>query len=581
MKGDHRLLSLLVVAASVLLLLILAVQVSAHGGAIVGTEGGFVPASDDGSVELIPPPIDGSTDKREPSQAEYQLAFDCPDAGTDGEASCPYYVLDENDALSQPILMVDPGDRSLMAWNAMHGGHGLHPGPNDEAPTNRSRDNGVHQPHTTFRTTDGGGTWEDMPYYAPAGVDDEDRQVHGVNNAATMDSKGRIYLASLYAYRESAGPLETPGDFKFAVGLWKAGRATQPVDYTVNNIVIDSGNDGENAIDAIDAIAVPDANRVIVMWRESPGDGTPFLRGVWTKTGGGAQWETLGQQESLLGPCTTTSEPLVFNGSIYIGCRPAPGDPLEIHTINATDGTATPRGEVNTSLNQLQLVQRSPVGHMGLVASGLEGGTPSVELSYGLLGENWTAPTDIADELTFDAPGGLAEARVTAAEVRPETGNLHLIYMERHRQDQPAGQGAAEYRKVFASVRGTEMLASEEFQMSQLTQAPIGATPGREDMDIFSDLQDGIVVWEDPQTGEEKEFVAFGDHGYVRFGQVIIENPPPPIALVGNPITPTAVASGTSTSVLYAVGAGALSLAMVARMLYSRSETTTEVEAKE
>lgn len=514
---------------------------------------------------------------------DYQLGFECPEGGVESGATCPYYLLDENDALAQPVLMVDPTESSLMAFNALHGGHGIHPGPEDDPPTNRSRDNGVHQPHTTFRTTDGGGTWEDMPYYAPQSVQSDDRQVYGVNNAATMDGEGRIYLASLYAYREAAGPLETPGDFQYVVGLWKAGRATEPIDYSVNNVVVPSGNDGDNVIDEIHAVAAPEADRIVVLWREAPDEGGPFLRGIATTPGGGGQWSPLGEEGPLIEPCSTATEPITHNGSIYVGCRPGPGEPVEIHRVDATDGTTTKQGEITTDLDKLRLVRRSPAGHMAFVASGLgENGTPSVELSYGVLGRNWTEPAAVGDELRLEgSQGDLLEARVTAAAVRPDTGHLHLIFMERHQQGPATSEGASEYSKVFASFRGTELMATHRFDMGQLSQGPVGATPGGENADAFSDLHDGIVVWEDPQTGEETEFVAFGDHGYVRFGQVVVENQPPPIAFVGNPVTATAAASGTSTSVLYGVAAGALSLSMVARMLYSRSETTAEVEAKD
>ena len=93
--------------------------------------------------------------------------------------------------------------------------------------------------------------------------------------------------------------------------------------------------------------------------------------------------------------------------------------------------------------------------------------------------------------------------------------------------------------------------------------------------DIFQDLHDDILVWTDPE-GRGREFVAFGDYGFVRFAEVGEENAipfafPP---TVGTPPIPAPTA-GINPAVVGAV-AGSLAMAMAARMALAKKKRTAE-----
>src|SRR5689334_13487865 len=107
--------------------------------------------------------------------------------------------------MAQPDLAIDPRDSTLVAFHALHGGPGLRTAVQDPSPTEHSRDDAVHQPHTTFQSRDGGSTWDDNRYYAPEGLRTANAEVFGEDNALELDDKGDITLASLYSHRANQG----------------------------------------------------------------------------------------------------------------------------------------------------------------------------------------------------------------------------------------------------------------------------------------------------------------------------------------------------------------------------------------
>src|SRR5581483_8297667 len=145
--------------------------------------------------------------------ASEQVEFVCPPALAalpTQAVDCPTYVLDAEDLMGQPALVVDPNNVHAMSFSAIHGGRGLHPLPNDQPPSERSRQNSVHQPHTTFVSNDGGKTWGDHPYYAPDAIDPKmcgsvrASSLYGEDNAAVIDPRGKVVLCALYAYAPSS-----------------------------------------------------------------------------------------------------------------------------------------------------------------------------------------------------------------------------------------------------------------------------------------------------------------------------------------------------------------------------------------
>lgn len=533
--------------------------------------------------------------------AEYLVRFRCPervDAPTlDQGPVCPDYVLDEEDVFGQPALMVDPRNPSFIAFSAMHGGHGIHP-PGQEPPSERSRSDPVHQPHTTFASKDGGASWVDQPYHAPDAMQREGaggqrtRDIFGEDNAAVQDAQGRMYLAALYAYRDGAGGLAAPGAFQYAVALWKAKGPEYPVDYHVNTRIIDSGNEGADRIDGLHLEHVPATDLVVVVWREETpdalgGDGANASRVVLhaTQPGGGALWERAAVD---IAPCARMSNPVAVDAFLYVACRADAddgNDTVRVHEVDTASWTARVAGEAQVAGSTLHLVKRGAFGHMVLVGSGLDGDlAPLVQVAYGERGGAWGPAEDIGHRLASGSTLPLLDARVTAAAYAPRSGNLHVIYLERYdlrSANADTGQ-TPEFAKFFGSMvaegRFLELVDLGVGTASRLGFSPVltGAGSG-----VFDDLHDSIVIWDGAPHGlEDREFVAFGDHGYVRFAEVVEENFTPPMPLAFTNVPPVPFASPGAAPAVLGVGAGVLAGAFVARTIAARRAAALEVGAE-
>ncbi len=536
---------------------------------------------------------------------EYSLRFRCA-TPTDGEGganptaalACPYYILDEHDIMSQPRMVVDPYDSSLIAFHALHGGSGLHPVPDNQPPSDRSRMNSVHQPHTTFRTTDFGQGWQDMPYYAPDSLSNE-REVFGEDNAITLDGEGRLYLASLYAHRpRGTETAPASGPFEYGVGLWKAHRINRPVDYHVNTKIVHAENEGSNLIDNLHATYVRDTNKVVVLWRESVredalldavGSGpASFIQVVTTNPDDGAMWQAM-DASNRIGPCRDITNPLVVGREIFIGCMPDQGyatpngaaaGTLQIHAIDTAASIQRHVASTPIQEGKVLLVSRGAEGFMIAIASGLTGnGDASVKISYGEMGARWSSPEEFGKDLTSVADAPLLDARVTAAAFAPVSGNLHLIYMERYEvaeASQDRGE-KPEFTKVFAAVRAEGSYQGRvDLGLGTVNRVQYAPTIQGFGTGAFNDLHDSIVIWTDPDTGKDREFAAFGDYGYVRFGEVIEENFPIPIPPLGTTVPPVPLATAGTNPAIYGAGAGILASAMVARLLLAKKKQTVE-----
>ncbi|HVL47200.1 MAG TPA: hypothetical protein VM889_01445 [Candidatus Thermoplasmatota archaeon] len=527
-------------------------------------------------------------------QAPYGLRFRCPSledtpAGVQG---CPLYVLDVEDIISQPILLIDPKDANLIGFNALHGGRGLHP--LNEPPTERSRHHIVHQPHTTFRTTDGGALWFDNPYHPPDAMVKDRRDIFGEDNAAVLDGTGRLYIASAYSYRDSAG-FGATSDPKYAVALWKAHRLNREIDYYANTKIIPSGNEGANKIDSAHAIFVPGTNVVAALWREEAAGKAldvglegkkSYVQVVYTEPETGAMWEAIPESERI-GPCRTITNPLAYGHLVYLGCLPDEGyeyasnattPTFQIHAIDTTTWTTKHVSPTPMDTAEAILAKRGDAGLMILVGSELgPKNNPVVKITYGESGARWSSPDEVGDKIASKNLERVIGVRVTAVAFAPVSGNIHMIYMERHDPGQAEQSQAAQpsYVKIFASFRAEgSFQGSSDLGVGQVRRVEFSTTLTGVGTGVFDDLHDSIVVWRDPNTQQDREFVAFGDFGYVRFGEVIEENFIPPPIIAGAPVPPVPLA--TAGANYAALGAGLLSGAAVLRLLSSRKKTTTE-----
>ena len=545
-----------------------------------------------------PAPAGGSTPRAAAaaaSAADYVVRFRCPeqvDAPVlEQGAVCPQYVLDREDIFGQPVLMVDPRNPDYLAFSAMHGGHGLH-APGREPPTERSRDNGVHQPHTTFTSKNGAISWNDQPYHAPDALKAENgrgRDIFGEDNAAVQDAQGRMYLAAAYSYRDVTSPFAAaPAAWQYAVGVWKAKGPEYPVDYHVNTLILDSGNDGTNRIDSLHIAYARSVDIVVTAWREEAPAGLTSTTGNatsvvlhWTQPGQGAVWT---RAPVDIGPCARMSNPITVDATLYVACKEADA-PARVHAVDLATWDARVAGEVDVMGDALLLVKRGDHGHMVLVSSGLDASAaPVVEVAYGESGGAWSLPQDMGPRLSPASDLPLAEARVTAAAYAPRSGNLHFVYMERYDlASANANDGQTpEFAKVFGSmVAEGRFLAAVDLGVGQVSRVPFSPTLTGVGGGVYNDLHDSIVIWDgEPYGMEDREFVAYGDHGYVRFGEVVEENFVPPIPLAANAVPPVPLATPGSIPVIMGVGAGVLSGAMVARTIAARRAAAVEVGAE-
>lgn len=511
---------------------------------------------------------------------EYRIGFRCAGANetVPTAVGCPSYVLDREDVLSQPVLLVDPLDANVIGFSAMHGGRGVQAGPGDAPPTERSRRNALHQPHTVFRSNDGGAAWEDMPYYAPDSMKGSaTRQIFGEDNAAVLDGAGRLVVASLYAYRDGGSPVDGSAAHQFAVAVWKGERLTKAVDY-FRNVRVLSPDAPDARIDSLHLVFVPASGNVALLWRETPAQGEPFIHLNWTPQGGGSTWRAA-PEASRIGPCAEITNPVALGDRVVLGCRPDEGAPFALHAFDGANWSATPLGVTPITTPHASLLKRGDRGDLVLVGSGVVDGRPLAQLAYVDNAGVWSEAEDITQALSLTGGARLLDARVTAAAYAPRSGNLHLVYLEQQDLGAPTPQnaGRASFVKALVAIQaGGGLQARLDLGLGTIRRADVPPTYSGVGEGAFADLHDGLVVWTNPETGEEREFLAFGDYGWVRFAEVVEEGFAPPILPLSANIPPVPVASAGTIPALVGLPAGILAGAAMLRVAAARRKVTVE-----
>jgi hypothetical protein len=527
------------------------------------------------------------------------IRFKCP-AQTDNQNGqavvdsrlCPQYIIDLEDFLGQPRLVVDPYNPLIMAFSALHGGRGIHPPlVGREPPDPQSRHNLLHQPHTTFQSGSSGAQWKDNRYYAPEQLRSGDgRDIYGQDNDIVLDAAGRIYLGSVYAF---AAP--EWDEYHYAVALWKAARANRDVNYYENMVLLPKERETQSTrIDSLHMAYAPQTDRVVALWRAESRNDTNAPRGLaswidayYTIPGEGGRWDRLATTE-LIGPCRAITNALALGSNIYVGCLPGDGyaysanatpDAYQIHVIDTTSWTTSYVAPTPISSSHALLVDQSG-GYMIIVGSGATAGRKAdVSVSWGILGSRWSEPESYGADFTNEEPprgARLLDARVTAAAYSTEHSYLHLVYMERYEFDNQAQLGHANtlfksyglvrYRAGFAGSFVDEL----KFGDPAMRTAAADAYRGGLTDDVFVDLHDSIVIWHDPKAGKERIWIAFGDYGSVRFAEVVPVDflaaiPLPPLNVPAIPLaTP-----GTNPALNSAI-AGVIFGLMLLRILASK-----------
>lgn len=520
-------------------------------------------------------------------ETEYDLRFVCPTPAEEAEAvplACPAYVLDAEDILAQPSLVVDPRDDSLVAFHALHGGPGARLFTQDPLPSETSRSNAVHQPHTTFQSRDGGAFWDDNRYYSRLTGKAE---VFGEDNALALDGAGRMTLASLYSFynqTDDSAPLipllpptqasnQAPG---YVVYLWQSERISTPVDYD-KNYVTRFAAEGHK-IDSLWLANFARADAMVAAWRDVGPEGP---RVMLERKSAEGQWQAW-NQSAVVGACDVLSNLVPVGEELLFAC--AQGSDTRLWAIG-TDFTVQDRGVAPIhSVTSLRLASAETVQGSGLVMAGAYAreGRGHVWVVFGVSDPElttWGRPGDHGEQVTdrVNHQGAqLSDSRITALAFLGTSGTAHFLVQERYEGGSALDQNS-EFGKLYAAVQssgrylGTFGIGYGDPQ----SRANIPATVSGLSAGAFADAHDTLFVHYG-DLGEERLFIAFGDYGYVRYAEVIELDPPipgfPPIA------APAAipVASAATSPVVVGAVAGTLALAAAMRLALAKSKKAAE-----
>lgn len=520
--------------------------------------------------------------------ASEQVEFVCPkvaDALPGQAVSCPTYVLDVEDLFGQPILVADPNNVHALAFSAIHGGRGLHPLPNDAPPTERSRQNSVHQPHTTFVSTNGGQGWTDAPYYAPDAIDPatagnvRTASLYGEDNAAAVDGKGRLVLGALYSYADESrggflGTVQQPPTYRFAVALWRAGKVGTVPDYNtnLNLITLPAGVKA----DSLRLTAIPAADVVLATWRQEDGANASLVAGAWAKATDAGVWTPLDANKTVQG-CRDVGAPFAEGAAVYFACAGPQG--ARLAGLEAANWTALDAGALPVpGAGHVDAIPLTGTGLYAAVESGVSDGAPRVLVAFGHNG-SWSAPDDYAKDLTRG--GAVRSARVTALAYQPVSGNLHLIYEERA-ADATQASGKPSIGKTFAAIKARGGLeARMDLNLGQLQRPDVPPTYAGVGDGGYEDLHDTLLVWLDPAGGAPRELVAFGDYGFVRYAEILEHDAAPPLVPLSVNVPPVPAASPGTVPALVGVPAGLLAGAAATRVALARRKKTVEARNDE
>lgn len=572
---------------------------------LVDSDGGFVT------------PETGNGFDGEKGANGYEIEFLCPPGDGGVQLKCPEVLLDREDVMSQPILMVHPedvrkkADTIRMASHNMHGGVGLLLPGDESPPTPIGRDNDEHQPHTVWRSTnwcgneqiqaakcEEGNIWEDMPYYSKmTGAD----KIYGTDNAATMDASGRIFIAAGYGWKG-----ENANDpYKFKIIAWKGNDPAKAMDYDVDYRIIDPDpSDSQNRMDNLQMVYVPGENIVVLLFRETAvgGQGIPnplggpalknWVRAFWATSDKSSKWTEV-SKDAAIGPCQNITNAIAYDGAVYFGCvadegykaRPdaRPGD-IDIHRIKARQNVAEFVSQTPVTGKSAVLALRSYDNAVVIGSAGVSGDGLIFDFAYGKEGaKDWDEAQHFGGKVPVNRT--LTDARLNAVAFRSSTGMAHWILWQRYEVDgnnQPGAEAVAEYGKTFIATHQGQTAPVLTFPLDYAN--PIMPFPlAREGLtdEVFNDHKDSFVLLKD-KDGKEFEWIAYGDYGLSRVAVVHEKNRggfgTPPLAEPIAPV-PDPVSQNNAAQQLAGALVGVTMSAAVLRMLLARRKTRVEAPA--
>lgn len=566
---------------------------------------------------------------------DYKLIVDCPEtyASTGGSLgiTCPVRAVDEQDMMGDPSIAVDPLDPANLILASLHGGvhdggaAGVGSSSCDAGPTPKSR---CGQVFTTFTSTDHGASWIDNPFTPPSDVGSD---AYGEHPQVTIDPYGHVYVGSLYAVPKGNGLY----DYVIAAQKFASlDTIDNEQDGAYHTQYLDPVYKG-NAIRQMWFLFNPATDNMTIVWTETPqGPGTdaaaqppdcvlpppapcippPSARPAKALPGKaaaanqtvskgpgtiGVVWSTSStkspyhyqDQGDAIGPCSRSTNPVLSEGWLYVGCvvDPAQGEfrwhkdaapgTVEMFRMDPNGGTPQYIGPSPLNGGMPKLGVRSD-GRLALVSAQAPDGVLALDAVFGQYNPKsglveWGSVAHHGARLApVDPAIRIAEANVQDVIYREHSGVLHLILKTRV---QAAGLGVTSAATAVAPhIQKAIVAIDEKYGLVGTLPLPVGSLQNRSsDATLmqapemaYDDLSDDFLQLplQDSYTYTDKngvdtvlgpayarEFFAVGDYGQVMFAELIevtslrgpaavpVNAPPPPVPAAASSISPSAV----------------------------------------
>ncbi len=577
-----------------------------------------------------------------PQTSTQQTVNQAQGTAQDGDSTvygCPFRVHDSKGLFGNGQIAVRDGDEQQMAFFSLHGDPA-------NGPTNRSRSGLTH---AAFTTGNQGINWEDQPTQYGGGG--SGLAWLGESASGTMDSQGQLYAAYLWSLPNGNATTGYAG----LIGLYK-GQGTA-ADSGAMTRAHSSGKfiRGQLTTDIIPQLDIidilpripppPPANltldenatvappasqqdigkearpmnrsqeRIAAVWFEKAVDYTnPSLKSGYAGWIDGAiattqlksDWMRLRMDrnhtnEQVIGPCMDASNPVSWNGFIYVVCevdngynhrsRARIGD-LDMWAIDPLTGNSTIVSFTGLRGGHPKLAV-TPDGYFALVSETDHGRHLPMTLdgTFGFYGIQWSRSEDMGPELHRIAGNhDTYDLHLNAIAISPTEKTVAFVYMEWQRNrtaeapdpnkpvvvdpqnPTPPAPRLLDYQKFIVTTNECEFPRAIAASLVELGSGldPRQTDAYQKDAKMFDDHQDGLVAntW---SNGDEMFTFAINDYGAMQVAAVKaisasapcdVSNPPivvqaaaPPQALsLTNPaltVTSAAVGTGAVAMVAY------------------------------
>jgi len=579
---------------------------------------------------------------------EYSLVIACP--GVQDYAgystSCPIRAVDSEDAMGDPSIAVDPDRPENLIIASLHGSG------DSNGPAAKSRSG---QAFTTFTSTNHGASWWDNPFTPP---DEIGFDAYGEHPAVTIDPYGHVFVGSLYAVPaggdrydsviaaqkfRSLDTINSEQDGSFNadyLGPVHAGNRIRQMWFLFNPITDNmtmvwteqttawsgEAEGGERVGESLEAVlprprgeadvpASDGAHRTgpIASWNGGAARGRPTAAAdqaaaadeprsvigvVWTGADLNTSYEYQPGEEAI-GPCETSTNPVLSEGLLYIGCKVAdegtfrwnpgtrPGT-VEMFRMDPDGGTPEYIGASPVVGGKPKLGVRSD-GRMALLTADVEDGKLRLDGAYGQYDPAtgrvaWGAVQHYGGDVESQDGPELRDANVQDMIYREYSGVLHLVL----KQVLGPASGPALTARLEPTLDKAVVAIDEKHGFLAELDLDVGAPLNRsqdpvllsQSDAVFNDISDdflelppGPFEYQGKSLGAsyQREFIAVADYGIVLFAEVIERTnlrgpappglpdpPPPPNPAPAPAATPAAATAGALTTAALLAGSVAI-----------------------